>query len=313
MTERTHRQYRSRWTGRVLATLLWTQAAAPQAVWAAESPADKAGSPDKAPAPDKAEEAAALSIVAKGKADAGEFALAAEMYLQAWRLYAKETGYLYSAARCFHKAARWEDAGKAYAEFGRVAPADHPARSKALGYQEEVRRAAADEQERRQALERLEQERKQLADERARQAQKQADQQKDLALRQKIDEQAALRTQAELQAQQGRWRRTAGWSVAGAGLVLSGIGAWLLWNGLDTAGGLERDLAVKDPQSGKIAGIDRERALATRSEALQDQTVGGSLLAVGLVGAGAGLWLALGERATSVAVRANGVMVGWRF
>lgn len=304
MTEHNYRRWLVRWAAPALAALLTIQVAAPQACWAAEA------------ALNKEEEAAALSVVAKNKADSGEFALAAELYMQAFRIFPKETGYLYSAARCFHKAGRWEEAERTYGEFARLAAPDHPSRSKAVAYQEEVRRVGADEGERRRAIQRLEEERKQLADERALQAKKQAEEQKDQALRRQLDEQARLRTQAELQAQQGRWRTTAGWSLAGTGLVVTAVGAWLLWSGLDTATGLESDLAVTDPATGKISGIGRDDALAVREEALQDQTVGGSLVAVGLLGASAGLWLALGDRgpaSPTVAVRPGGLVLSMRF
>ena len=304
MTERNNPRWARRWVGHALVALLAAQAAVPQAIFAAEA------------ALSKEEEAAALSIVAKSKADNGDFALAAELYLQAWRLFSKENGYLYSAARCYHKAGRWEDAERSYAEFARVAGPDHPSRSKAVAYQEEVRRAAANEGERRLAIQRLEQERQQLADERGRQANQAADEQKRQEASRQMDEQARLRTQADLHAQQGQWRRTMGWSLAGSGLVLSGVGAWLLWSGLDMAAGLESDLAVTHPASGKISGIAREDALVVREEALQDQTVGGTLLALGLVGASAGLWFALGERtapAATVGVRPGGLTLSLRF
>lgn len=89
----------------------------------------------------KQEEAAALSVVAKSKADAGDFALAAELYQQAFRSDATELGYLYSAARCWHKAVRWPEAELAYDDFLKRAPADHPQRAKALQFVEEVRKA----------------------------------------------------------------------------------------------------------------------------------------------------------------------------
>ncbi|MSQ81778.1 MAG: hypothetical protein EXR77_02535 [Myxococcales bacterium] len=258
------------------------------------------------------EEAAALSVVAKKKADVGEFVVAAEMYMQAWQSFPKESGYLYSAARCWHRAARWAEAEKSYAEFVRVAPADHSQRGKAMRFQEEVRRISTDEVARQKALDDMRQEQAKLAQER----QQLHDQHQEAAR----TEAARVAAQKELHTKlnssssdSSSLKKTGGLVTAAGGAVLVGIGGWLVLSGVWAGTHLQRDLDTKDA-SGKIVGIDRETALDVRKAAVSVQALGGVLMLLGAVGGGVGAWLVLDSRSSvGVAPAADGLALTLRF
>ncbi len=72
------------------------------------------------------EEAAALSRLAAKRAESGEFAKAAEMFHEAYRIDAGYPGYLYSAARAEEKAGMLAEAERDYTKFIDVAPKGHP-------------------------------------------------------------------------------------------------------------------------------------------------------------------------------------------
>jgi len=259
----------------------------------------------------KAEEAAALSVVAKSKADAGEFALAAELYQQAFRSDPAELGYLYSAARCWHKAVRWTEAEAAYDDFIKRAAPDHPQRAKALQFVEEVRKAKHDDAARQKALDELKLEQARLAEERQKlQAQQQHAAQAEAA-RKQAEQDLAARLAAQGDSNTAALRPI-GLAAAGGGVVLAGVGAWLLWTGLDSADQLQADLARKDG-AGKITGIPREAAVTKRSVAVRDQVVGGALMAVGVLAGGVGGWLALDSGKAKVAVGPDGATVAFAF
>lgn len=261
--------------------------------------------------PTKEEEAAALSIVAKKKADDGEFAVAAEIYLQAWRSFPKEHGYLYSAARCFHKAAKWEEAEKWYGEFVTAAPEGHPQRAKAVGYKEEVRRAKTDDVAKAQALEALRKEQQGLAEERAKlQAEREA-----AAAAATAEKAARDKAQADAAVVQPAQTNPLAWPMAGAGVLATGVGGWLLYKGLQDADDLTVALDDKTP-SGKIQGINRDDALALRYDAVRNQVIGGSLFVVGLAATVTGLVMALEKkqpRKFAVAPVPGGMLLAWAF
>lgn len=264
----------------------------------------------------KEEEAAALSVVAKKKADDGEFAVAAELYLQAWQTFPKEPGYLYSAARCFHKGGRWDEAEKRYDEFVRTAPSDHPSHSKALGYRDEVRKVRSDEKVRQQAIERLQQEQARLAEERRRLQLQQAEAKKAQDVQREAAREAQLRAAADLRARQGEGRTAAGWSLVGVGALAGGLGGWMLWSGLAEAEALRGDLALVDAKTGKIIGITHREAEAARASALRSQAIGGTALGLGALAASAGVWLLLDrgkDRAASLSVTPVGLALALRF
>ncbi len=260
----------------------------------------------------KQEEAAALSVVAKSKADAGDFAIAAELYQQAFRSDPAELGYLYSAARCWHKAVRWVEAEAAYDDFLKRASADHPQRGKALQFVEEVRKAKHDDAARAKALDELKQEQARLAEERAKLQAQQLQATQAEAARKQAEQDLAAKLAAQGDGKGGSLR-SVGLVAAGAGVVLAGVGAWLLYGGLDAADQLQADLERKDG-SGKIFGIRRDEAIDMRSEAVRDQVLGGALVAVGALAGGVGGWLALDSGGKArVAVSVDGVALALKF
>jgi len=86
----------------------------------------------------KADEAAALSVVAASKAKSGAYAMCADLYVQAYRLDPSYLGYLYSAARCWQKAKRIDDAERGYRAFLKRAPKEHPLHSRARSHLDEI-------------------------------------------------------------------------------------------------------------------------------------------------------------------------------
>ena len=91
------------------------------------------------------DEAAAISLVAAAKAKAGEFALCASLYQQAYRLDPGYLAYLFSAARCGQKSGDVDGAERDYRAFLSRSPAADPLAEKARGFLDEilaVRRAA---------------------------------------------------------------------------------------------------------------------------------------------------------------------------
>lgn len=262
----------------------------------------------------KEEEAAALSIVAKSKADAGDYATAGELYLQSWQLDGKEAGYLYSAARCFHKASQWDKAAGAYRSFLQAAPASHPGRAKAEEYLGECERAAvaAKEQERkRKEDERRAQEK--AAEDKRRQVEQAA---KEAAARELAAKDKAAREAAALLAKQRAeaqaWKTPAGWSALGVGVASLALGSIWVGGGMAARSDLEAELAKKD-DAGRIIGIRRNDALSRQSAANGDIALGAGLVGAGLALAGVGGWLLLTRPAAQVAVGPSGVQVAFRF
>ena len=99
------------------------------------------------------DEAAAISLVAASKAKAGEFALCASLYQQAYRQDPSYLAYLFSAARCAQKDSNFDAAERDYRAFLARSPATDPLVEKARTNLDEIlgrRRAAAvpDEQAR---------------------------------------------------------------------------------------------------------------------------------------------------------------------
>lgn len=264
----------------------------------------------------KANEAAALSIVAKSKADAGEFALAADLYRQAYRIYPQVPGYLYSAARCAHLGGLWARAAEDYEQFLAAVPASDPQHPKASAYLAEVRQtlareaAAAEERDRQAALQRE----KQAAAERA----------------QRAAEEAAKRAAQASQAPAPppptpkppppqrpavpptTWQRPVGYTTVATGIAGLGLGGYYLLRGLGEVDDLQSDLSKTDAQ-GHIVGVPRDTALARQATANRHQAAGGVLLGAGVGLAALGVYLVWTRPAVQVAVTPDAVLVGWRF
>ena len=91
------------------------------------------------------DEAAAISQIAMVKAKTGDFKLCAELYHQAYRINPAFLGYLYSAARCAQKGGDLDAAERDYRALLARAPADNELVPRASRHIEEVlavRRAA---------------------------------------------------------------------------------------------------------------------------------------------------------------------------
>lgn len=294
---------------RVLSALLIASVLAPSVLTPATAAAQTAG----AELP-KEEEAAALSIVAKSKADEGKYETAAELYLQSWQLDGKEVGYLYSAARCFHKASLWEKAAVRYREFLQKAPGNHPGREKAEEYLSECDKlaVAAREQERK----RKDEERK-AQDRAAEEKRKQIEQAakaaaaKELAAKEQAAREAAALV-AKRQAEAEAWKTPAGWSALGIGAATLAVGAVWIGGGLADRSDLQTDLAKKD-DAGRIVGVSRSVALQRQTAANNDIALGSALMGAGVALAGVGGWLLLSRPAASVAVSPGSVSVAFRF
>jgi tetratricopeptide (TPR) repeat protein len=87
------------------------------------------------------DEAAAISQVAARKHEAGDFALCANLYHQAYRTDSTYLGYLFSAARCAQKAGDLDGAERDYRLFLELSPDGEPLNEKAHAFLTEVAEA----------------------------------------------------------------------------------------------------------------------------------------------------------------------------
>jgi hypothetical protein len=262
-----------------------------------------------------AEEAAALSIVAKSKADAGDYATAAELYLQSYKLDNKEVGYLYSAARCEQKAGLHERAAQTYRSFLAYAPESHPARAKAEEYIKECDSQVAlqrDQDRRRKEEERRKADK--LAEDKRKEAEKVAAAKAaaDKLASDKLAADKLAATLAKRQQEANAWRTPAGWAAVGVGIASLAGGSVLLAGGMGDRSDLQARLDKKDG-SGLIVGISRKEALSIQSAADSDVTLGSALVGVGVALAGVGGYLLLSRPDAKVAVGPGGVMVSVGF
>lgn len=228
----------------------------------------------------KAEEAAAVSIAARAKAREGRFGLCATMYHEAWRMDPKQPGYLYSAARCEQKAGQLAKAERDYLAFMKTVSAGHQMYGRANQHLREVRAAQA----------------RQLAKRRA------------AAVRQGKDKGKGAKNKPPVKATArkvpkpnggaaGGVRRGAddgallGWTVAGTGAALSGVGIWLLMDAASRIADLEQRL-TRDGDN-PITAISHDDAVAEQDAANLRRGLGFALTGVGVAGVGLGAWLAL--------------------
>ncbi len=240
---------------------------------------------------DKAEQAAAISIAARGKAQAGDFKTCAELYHQAWLMDASERGYLYSAARCEQKAGLLTRASQDYARYLDGATANDALAQKARAHQIEVQAALRREAATKARVEAL----------------KRADQQREAARKaSQARSQAAQKAKMTAMAKKGSAATTArpmAWSGVGGGVAVAAVGGWLLWSASSSIATLEGQLANK--QDGRIVGISHEKATAAQSSANVRAGAGIAMVGVGLAAMGFGTWLLL-RKQTSVSVAPMG-------
>lgn len=255
-----------------------------------------------------ANEAAAMSIVARGKADAGEFAVAADQYRAAYRIDPKVPAYVYSSARCFHRAGQWQKAVEDYERYLAFAPKGDPQLAKAQEYLTEARVELAKQQEKD----------KELAAEQARKA---AAEQKE---REEAARQAAAAAAAQAmanaranQAESTSWQRPAGFVAVSAGVASLAAGAVFFVMSSSEVADLKAKLTATN-NTGLITGITRDQALAEQSTANVHKAVGGALLGAGAVLGGLGAyWLLTGQapppQAPALHVGPGGAQLSWRF
>lgn len=259
-----------------------------------------------------ANEAAALSIVAKARSEAGEFALAAELFRQAFRTDAKLPGYLYSAARCAQHGGLWARAIEDYQRFQAFAPFGDPLLAKAAEYLQEARAALARETE---AARLAAQVRAAPAPALVSPAARELPAAPAPAIpapRPIAGPLAVLSTSQREPASPLAWRRPAGYSALATGLVGLGVGGYCLLRGRNEVAALQADLAKTDAH-GDIVGVARPEALARQDTARGHQAIGGTLLGVGVAMAAVGGYLAFTQPTSHVTLAPTGVQVAWRF
>ncbi len=224
---------------------------------------------------DKAEKAAAFSIIARDKAREKNFKACAEFYHQAAALDPSQGGYLYSAARCEQKSQQYAAAAKNYRRFLKGADESSGLAAKARSHLAECQRA--------------------LEKRRAHQA----------ALRLAAQRAAARKAAAQAAKARGKGAgsgvgvnkgaaaptNVTAWSTIGGGVVLAGVGGWLLVS----AAGIISDLEPKlrPGAGGTIDGISYDDATAEQSRANVRQGTGIALIAAGVVAGGVGAWMLL--------------------
>ena len=241
-----------------------------------------------------AEKAAAMSVVARQRAEAGQFKIAAEMYKAAYRLDGQVVGYLYSAARCAQSAGNVSGAAADYERFLAAAPVDHALAQKARGHLATCKAKVAAESAREAA------ERKAVAD-KAQAAREAAA--RDAAARAESAHAAAAKAgkPAAQVASGGGWRAPTAWASVAVGVASVATGAWFLADGSGKVDDLK--LRLDDTNSNyKIKGIDRDAALAMQDEANQSKRIGAAAAGVGVVLAGVGVWMLLSDAPSTAAV-----------
>lgn len=251
-----------------------------------------------------AEEAAALSIVAKAKADAGEFALAADMYEAAYRMDPTVGGYLYSAGRCAHKGGLWARAVENYKHYRQVTPPADPAYAKAGEYLAETEiELAKVEKTKAEDQAKVDAEKAAAANAAAAEKAKTAEAAKKAA---------EIRVPIVQKPVAAAWKKPASMGAIGVGVVALGLGGYFAARGLGEIGDLQAKLDQKDA-SGKVTGIEREAALTAQSDGNRHKWVGGALIGSGAILAAVGTWLYFSLDDVKVALAPDQLLLTWQF
>lgn len=235
-------------------------------------------------AADPKTEAAALSHVAHGKATAGQWQAAGDLYLQAYRTDPSVLGYLSSAATSFFKAERWRSAADAYNELLTKLDDGDERRVKArerlaLCNQRLKKAEVADAKERAEQQRRQAQQRANLARIQRENAALKAAKQRAEAAAKAAQQRQAAHQQASKQRAIATTRR---WSyvTAGLGLAAAAGGGYLAWSGMADGEALEADLRKLD-SDGKIIGVTAQEARDRQAAANARIISGYSVAAVG--------------------------------
>lgn len=253
------------------------------------------------------EEAAALSIVAKAKADAGEFALAADMYEAAYRMDPTVGGYLYSAGRCAHKGGLWAKAVENYKHYRQVTPPADPAYAKAGEYLAETELQLA-------KVDKIKAEEQAKVDaEKAAAANAAA---VSAAERARAADAAKKAAEVKIPTLQrlapATWKKPTAMGAIGVGVVALGLGGYFAASGIGEIGDLQAKLDQRDP-NGKVTGIERDAAMTAQSDGNRHKLVGATLIGTGAILAGIGTWLYFSVEDVKVAVAPNQLLVTVQF
>lgn len=230
---------------------------------------------------DKTEQAAAVSIAARAKAQTGDFKTCAELYHQAWKMDAGERGYLYSAARCEQKAGLLTRADHNYTKYLDGASTQDRLVARARQHRDEVRaglRVQAQQAARRAAAQRKTQQRKARQQAAAAKAAKAAKVSANLTIARKMKAKKSARF-------------TLGMSSLSGGVVMTAIGGWLMVDSSNAIKSLEEDLGKK--QNGQIVGVTSDEANSRQSSANVRLGAGVAMVGVGLAAVGFGTWMLL--------------------
>lgn len=246
-----------------------------------------------------------LAVVAKERAKAKRFDLAAEMFHEAFAMNPTAWAFLFSAARCEQLDGKLTTAKRDYTRYLSYSKGDHGLRVRAQGFLKEVeadvekKRAAA-------AAERDEETAKDAA-KTANEAAKQAD----------IDAKRSAEAQQRIQSANGS--STLSYALLGGGGLGLGIGAFMLVKASSDKDDLDARLATVG-DGGKITGITAAEAQELQDGADLSRTIGAVAIATGAVLAGAAGYLLAGGPASpaasvswNFAPAPNGAMASLRF
>lgn len=236
-----------------------------------------------------ANEAAAISHVAHGKATAGKWIAAAELYMQAYRTDPSVVGYLRSGATSLFKADSWKAAIDAYELLLQKLPEHDEARVKVRERLATCRQRMRKDTERANA-ERLKAETKLAADEAKIDKIKRENEVLKAASAKSVKEAQKHKANADGHRQNAaKSRALYTWLLAGAGVVAVGAGGFLTFDGKQLGSELETDLQKRDAK-GKVVGLDHDEAVSRQDGANMRIGVGAGLAAVGVAACATAVW-----------------------
>jgi len=265
---------------------------------------------------DKKAQEAAMQILGAAKFyyTKGDFAEAAKLFHQAYRTHPRPE-FLYNAARAEQRAADFENAKKHYTEVMRLkaCPAKVAERSRLAlkeiaGVEALIRKSKAKPEKVKSgsttelegvdkvptASGRARAETKAAKEEAARQtAATSAPKSVVVASKPAKSGPAAGSTPAvtegQVTAAPDAWKNTAALPTIGAGVVIAGVGGWLLSSWL--SGQSELDALYEDKKDGKVVGIDYETYESRQTALNTDGRIAAGVTALGVVALGAGSWM----------------------
>jgi hypothetical protein len=211
-----------------------------------------------------------LAVVAKERAKAKRFDLAAEMFHEAFVMNPNAWAFLFSAARCEQLHGVLDDAKRDYTRYLSYSKGDHGLRARAQGFLMEVEAALM----KRKAA------KAQAVDDQAT-AQAQADS----AAEAKRKETGSKGAQAALTS-----NNTKAYALLGVGGAALGVGAFLLVKAAGDQSDLDAKMATLGA-GGKITGITLEQAQELQDSAELSRNLGVGALITGAVVAGVGGYL----------------------